>query len=174
MKTEDRLTLYDITDDIVKVFDAVTEREGEVTPELDAALQKAEALLLEKAHRCAGYRESLEDAITRIESRIEELEALKMRFKSKLESFDDYVTTCLRKLPEQEIKGDLVTIKLRKPAKQVEIYDEALIPLEFVKIPEPKAVIQKAEIAKALKDGVDVPGARLVDGKQSVTYKVGV
>ena len=108
----------------------------------------------------------------RAEQRITELRALVERIDRRVESFDEYVASCVKKLPDQEIKGELVTVKIRKPSKKVEVFDEALLPVDFVKIPEPKAVIMKSEIAEALKSGVEVPGARLVDGKESLNYRV--
>jgi hypothetical protein len=55
----------------------------------------------------------------------------------------------------------------------VDVFDESQLPIDFIKLPEPKPQIMKAEIAKALKSGEQVPGARLVDGKKSLIYKVG-
>jgi hypothetical protein len=67
----------------------------------------------------------------------------------------------------------MASISKRRPAQVVEIYDESLISVDFIKIPEPKAVIQKTEIARAIKNGCEVPGARLKDSeKLSISYKI--
>ena len=165
-------TLYSLTDEITAIFDRVTDFNGEITKEDEAALLKAQELIATKIDSCSGYRENLLELVDRAEKRISELKILTETVTRKVEKFDDYVASCVKKMPNQEIKGDLVSVKLRKPSKKVEVFDEALLPIEFIKIPEPKAMVMKSEIAEALKSGLEVPGARLIDGKESVAYKV--
>jgi hypothetical protein len=53
------------------------------------------------------------------------------------------------------------------------VFDETLIPMDFIKIPEPKPAIQKAEIGAALKKGIEVPGAKLTESTNvSISYKM--
>ena len=53
------------------------------------------------------------------------------------------------------------------------INDETLVPLEFIKIPQVKPEIMKAEIAKALKSGKEVSGASLCESENiSISYKL--
>jgi hypothetical protein len=64
---------------------------------------------------------------------------------------------------KKELEGDGLKIKLRANPPSVILIDETLIPSSFKKIvtPEPFEKIDKTLIAKALKAGLDVPGADL-------------
>ena len=54
-----------------------------------------------------------------------------------------------------------------RPSKAVEVLDEAKIPDAYFAI---KRTVQKAEIAKALKAGAEVPGAVMVE-RENLTVK---
>jgi hypothetical protein len=63
----------------------------------------------------------------------------------------------------KELEGDGLKIKLKANPPSVVITDEALIPWEFRETVQPPPVekIIKEKIRKALKAGIDVPGADL-------------
>lgn len=69
------------------------------------------------------------------------------------------------------LEGTIAQLKKRKRSQVVEIYNEELIPFEFLKT-EQKTVIMKAEISEALKMGEVIDGARLAEGKKSLAIKL--
>lgn len=67
-----------------------------------------------------------------------------------------------------ELSGDAFRFKLARNPSSVEIVDEAAIPELYT---HTQRVVEKAAISKALKSGVEVPGATLVEGKERVDIK---
>jgi hypothetical protein len=169
---EANVSLFNLTEELMALMDAVTAQQGELTEENMANLERLEGLLMSKGEAVYGYRQHLEGIQDQAKKRIDALNELIDKAESRIEWIDRYVRECLERLPLQSIKADLLTIKLRKPTQVVEIFDESLIDIQFIKLPEPKPTIMKAEISKALKAGIEVAGARLIEGKKSVVYKL--
>ena len=66
-----------------------------------------------------------------------------------------------------EISGFALTVKIRNNPASVEIFDDALIPAEFMRQPEPPPPApDKKAIAAAIKAGTDVAGARMKQCKR--------
>jgi hypothetical protein len=166
-------SLFKISNELEELLNSLAETGGEIDENKEAQLEQVNSALIQKADQCIAWREKMLMYHGHVMGKIEELEEIIKRINAKLDRFDSYVLDCVKRLPEQKIQGEFVSIKLRKPAQVVEIYDETQIDVEFIKLPEPKPMIMKAEIAKALKSGQEVAGARLIEGKQSVIYKVG-
>jgi hypothetical protein len=68
------------------------------------------------------------------------------------------------------IRAGIHTASVRKGSASVVITDDAAIPPEYMRQPAP--VADKAAIAKALKDGREVPGAVLRNGAPGLTIRV--
>lgn len=128
--------------------------------------------LVTKTDQVAAFRDSLDAFVEYLDDKIKELKERKEQYENKITRFDEYVANCLAIQDKKELVGQLYKIQKRKPSQVVEIVDETKIPIEFISVPEPKPSIMKAEIAKAIKAGEIVEGARLVDGKTSIQYKV--
>jgi hypothetical protein len=128
--------------------------------------------LIQKTDQVAIFRESLEIFVELLNTKMKELKDRKDLYERKIEKFDDYVSSCLSIQDKTEFSGQLYKIKKRKPALSVSIIDESKIPIEFIKIPEVKPTIMKAEIAKLLKQGEVIEGAELVEGKVSIQYSL--
>jgi len=128
--------------------------------------------LMEKTDQVAHYRESLKAYSELLTEKIDELIAREDQIQKKMERFDAYVSNCMAIHDKDTFEGKFCKIKKRKPTPAVEIVDETKIPIEFIKIPEPKPIIMKAEIARCLKAGEIIEGARLVDGKTSIQYSL--
>lgn len=124
-----------------------------------------------KTDQVSHYRESLKNYSSLLDLKIEELEDKKAQVENKIDQFDEYVLNCMAISERDSFDGSFCSIKKRAPSKSVEIYDEKLIPIDYIKIPEVKPMIMKAEISKALKQGEIIEGARLVDGKVSLIFK---
>ncbi len=69
----------------------------------------------------------------------------------------------------RKLERPTATVSLRASVPRVDIVDPASIPADYVVPQEPK--INKAAIARALKDGQQVPGAALLPGEQSVSIR---
>jgi hypothetical protein len=166
-------SLFNISAEIEEILGRITEAGGELTPEVESDLAAVSSALIQKADQCVAWRDKMLMLHAHAMAKIEEIENFAKQVNNKIEKFDEYVSACLERLPDQKIQGEFISIKFRKPPLAVDVFDESQLPIDFIKLPEPKPQIMKAEIAKALKSGEQVPGARLVDGKKSLIYKVG-
>lgn len=162
------LSLFKIENEIRNLLDGIA-GEGEDVNQTLVNLYDALSL---KTDQVAHYRDSMVNYSDLLEDKIGELEDRKTQIESKIKKFDEYVLNCMAIQEKDEFNGSFCKISKRKPVKAVEIFDETLVPIEFVRIPEAKPMIMKAEISKALKAGEIVEGARLVDGKISLQYKI--
>jgi hypothetical protein len=166
-------SLYQISTEMDQLLEEVTAAEGELTPELEAKIAQVNQDLVEKTDGVVAWVNSQEDLIELAKKRISELGEFISRTNNKLQKIDSYVDACLKRAGTNKIEGKLYSISKRKPVQVVTIVDETLIPMDFIKIPEPKPAVQKTEIAKALKAGQEVPGAILEESKNiSITYKL--
>lgn len=127
-------------------------------------------LITQKTDSMVEFRRSLDNHIILLEGYMDEIKSRKAQMEKKIEQLDDYVLNVMRINEREEFLGHLTKIKRRKPSLSVEVFDETLIPIEFIKVPEPKPTIMKAELAKVLKQGEIIEGARLVEGKPSLKY----
>lgn len=166
-------SLYQISTEMDQLLEEVTASEGELTPELEAKINQVSTDLVEKTDAVVSWVNSQEDLIELAKKRIAELNDFIARTNNKLFRIDGYVEACLKQLGTNKLEGKLYSISKRKPVQVVNVFDETLIPMDFIKIPEPKPAVQKTEIAKALKAGIEVPGARLEESKNvSISYKL--
>ena len=110
---------------------------------------------------CLDLATDLSLSAEAIESEIERLQMLKQERKSRANRLQESVKRYMEMVGTSEIVTDLYTVKLRKNPPKVEITDELVIHKEYKReVVEYK--LDKKAIAEALKAGVVVDGARLV------------
>ena len=89
--------------------------------------------------------------------------------KEKKEALKIMIMETMEKLGVKKIETSTGTFTIRKNAPALIIEDDRLIPWEFKTIVQ-QTKIEKAEIKKALKDGVEIGGVRL-ESSQSLLVK---
>lgn len=67
----------------------------------------------------------------------------------------------------EKVEGELFTVSMRNTPPKVNVVDEALVPMEYFKS-EVKVTLLKADILKAAKAGVEVPGVTITTDKTVV------
>jgi len=115
---------------------------------MDSDLAKAEALKI--------YRAQLSEREDRLRHRAERMKA------DLLEALQD--------TGRDKIELPDATLSVRQNPPKVIVTDEAVIPAEFRREPEPPSA-DKKKIAEALKGGREVPGALLSNGGVNLTVK---
>lgn len=164
-------SLYQITESLKGIETALIENEGEITQEIETALEVLSSELQLKTDGVTEYIKSLEATQALAKQRAKEFKDLENKIKSKLEKFNEYVVLCMDKLQVTELKGEYSKVSIRKPSQVVEIVDEKELPVEFIKV-EKVYKIDKAGIKDALKRNEDVNGARLAFGARKATFKI--
>jgi hypothetical protein len=102
---------------------------------------------------------------------IKEAEALmaqrRKAIESRAASLSAYLLANMAHAGIQSVETPYFAIKVRNNPPSVEVYDEAMVPGEFLRQPPPrKPEPDKTAIKAALQKGVDVQGARLVQGSR--------
>jgi len=99
-----------------------------------------------------------------IDTEIKRLQALKKRRKNTADGLRDYLMTNMIAAGITRIQGPLMTITIRENPEHVDVFDANQIPSEFMREIPATYEPDKVKINSALKEGGDVPGAKLVQG----------
>lgn len=163
------MKLYDIAQELQALEEILMENGGEVSPEFEALSEQLGLIVKTKTDSLVWLTKKLEDEIDMADRHIERIKQYKQVRKNAIESLRKTVTMFMDSINETKIKGDLGEISIRKPVKSLSIESENLIPAEFKKV---VTVVDNAKVKDALKSGLEVPGARLVDGKRLASFKM--
>ena len=150
-------TLYELTGDLLAVQRMIEDG-------AEGLADTLESIELATAEKLEGYAM----VIKNIESDIEGLKAEEKRLAERRKSMENNIKTmkasmqgALLTVEGNRLKTDKFTFSLRKSTSVV-VHNDAVVPDNFAKVTR---TISKTEIAKALKNGIEVPGAELVENK---------
>jgi hypothetical protein len=148
------MKLYEITE-------LQKELELEEDDELKQDLQELIAIELEKKSNNIVYViKNLEGNNAAIDAEIERLQALKKRNSSNIEKVKSNILFFMQQNKLDKIKTDLATFSLRK-SESTDIENIEQIPQEFITVKQ-TFVPDKTAIKKAIKEGVEVLGAKVI------------
>lgn len=138
---------------------------------LDDADEAALADIIDKMHDMA------EDAITSLVYSIEDDESMVVAIKHNLEIYEQrkrnaehrikmkrmLIAQFMRQIKLDKFKTAGATVSIKDSLPQLELLDESEIPSKYIRFEEaePKMVIDKKAIKKALQNGEEIKGARL-------------
>lgn len=106
--------------------------------------------------------ESQADAVLQVEARIV---ARRKALQARSARLRDYLLAGMQAAGVSKIDHPEASISIRANPPAVDVFDEAQIPVEFMRVPpQPAPQPDKAAIKNAIKAGQEVPGARLVQG----------
>ena len=161
--------LLDISKEIVLLEKKLEESSGEITPEIEKMQEVLCKTLPEKIDSiCYAHAQGVA-SIDLIDGEIKKFQATKKRLLLQQDGFDEFFKTCMERMGALEAIGTVKKISLPKPRDVVDVFDESKISARFVKV-KTTTTIDRAGIKDILKSGETVDGARLVAGKQSITY----
>jgi hypothetical protein len=104
-----------------------------------------------------------------IKSYQDELQVRRARMERRSEAAKELMFKIMEAADLLKIELAEATLAIRNGAPKVIITDETALPEQFVKV---ERTPKKSEIAKALKDGVAVPGASLSNAEPSLTVRM--
>lgn len=102
--------------------------------------------------------------ISQLQTAIERHEARQKRVR-------DLTKQAMQAAGLRRIQGTWQALSLRAGSESVEILSEEEVPHEYCRVVPEKFVPDKPSIKKAIKDGTEVPGARLHVGPESLVVK---
>ncbi len=153
--------LFEITQDYLAIYEKLEETEGELSPELEAALQITQQELALKGTNYVHIIKKYEAELAGLKVYEEQIAKLKKRKNKAIEYLEERLLEAVNKFGN--IETEIFTITTRK-SESVEISFSDTIPSEYL---NSKTTItpDKAKIKEAIKKGIIVPGAELVENK---------
>jgi len=171
---KDSQSFSDIAQAIEKINHQVIIAGGEITEEIEKQLELTEGLLMNKTEGIVSFLNMADVYFQNLDDKIKELQEKKRTESNKIESFKSHIVHIMsaKEIKKLETPDGLTTITLRKAAMKVNVTDEDKIPSDFI-TSETKIVnkISLKDIKPHLENGLEVPGAELIKGKQSLIIK---
>lgn len=154
--------IFQIQQKYLELMRLIEEAEGEITPEIDNALQLTEQQLQEAAINIGFVIKALDANIQIIDAEMVRLGLLYHKAEKGKELLKNRLSQSMQQFGIEKIESPTMKISFRK-SESVEITDEALLPAAYFvpKPPEPNKRLIKEEI----KSGKDIPGATLREKK---------
>ena len=164
------ITLYQLAGQYQQLLSALSDLDldaGCVSDTLEASGLVDD--ITEKAAGIEMVARSIEIPISAIDREILRLEGLKARAILKAQGLRHYLLTNMQSTGISKIESTLFKISLQNNPPSVDIYEPRLIPVEYMRQPEtPPPAPDKTALKAALKAGVEVQGARLVQSVRLV------
>lgn len=162
--------LYEISQQYQQLS-AMTEEDDHIPMHvIQDTMQAIEGEFQEKGKALAMVALNMDGDLEAIQSQIDRLEARKRTIANRKESLKEYLRSNMEASGITKITHPLFTITLGKGKPIVVIDEESKIPDDFMRVKVTSAP-DKAEIAKAIKEGVEVPGVHSEIGKSSISIK---
>jgi DNA gyrase/topoisomerase IV subunit A len=161
-------SMYQIKQDHVILMQIIEDNEGEITPEIETALQLTSDNFQEKALSYGLVVKHFDDQAEIIEKEIERLSKILTQAKKRKELFKQTLSDAMQQFGVEKIETPTLKLSFRK-SESIELTDESKVPFAYV---EEKVVktISKTKIKEDIKQGLQVPGAQLVT-KQNLQIK---
>lgn len=115
-----------------------------------------------KVTNCALVVQELKSDVAGIADEIRRLQDRKKAAVNKIDSLKSYMQQGMELAGIEKTKDVRVTVSIQNNPPALLVYDEDMVPADYIRIVEE---IDKAKIKDAIKAGDDVPGARLTQGR---------
>lgn len=155
------MTLYQITEEQMRINSLLEDSGGEITPEIDALMVVTESNLKVKGEgyaKAVYHYKRMEEAIKAEEDRLSKMKKTCQNIQVNLK---DRIAAAMEVFDIEKLEYDAFVISFRK-STSIEIDENANIPNEFIKV---KTEVDKRGLSEALKRGEKINGVRLRDNK---------
>lgn len=155
------ITLYQLADEYKDLLSNLYEEEtGEINEAVMHRLNDLDRPIQDKCINTVRAMKAMEAEYKAIESERKAMQAREKALKTRIDWIKGYLLENMEKSDIKEISCPQFVIKLRKNPCSVDVYDEDRIPEEYTQL---RVEISKEAVKSALKGGIEVPGARLVN-----------
>lgn len=162
--------LYTITEQFKELAALAETADEDLAIALRDTMEGIEGEFQEKGKAIAMVTLNLDGDLEAIQSQIDRLTERKRIITNRKESLKEYLRTNMDASGITKITHPLFTITCGKGKPIVVIDDDKVIPDEYINVKVTSSP-DKAQIAKAIKDGIEVPGAHSEIGKSSISIK---
>ncbi|KIO62097.1 hypothetical protein B4065_3317 [Caldibacillus thermoamylovorans] len=152
--------LYELTESYMKLIDLSEQLDPETFKDTLDAIQDS---LEDKVENTAKVVKSLESDVTAIKEEEKRLKERRRVLETKIDSIKNYLKEQLELAGIDKVKRPLITVSIQNNPPSVKVTDEKLIPSSFMIAKAPE--LDKKAVLKKLKDGEEVPGVELFQGR---------
>lgn len=163
-------TLYTISKEYQELALLAEGADEDMAVAVRDTMEGIEGEFQEKGKALAMVTLNMDGDLEAIQSQIDRLTERKRLLINRKESLKEYLRSNMEASGITKITHPLFTITLGKGKPIVVIDEESKIPDDFMRVKVTSAP-DKVEIAKAIKEGVEVPGAHSEIGKSSISIK---
>lgn len=153
------MRLYELTSSYEQLLEMAEQLDEET---LRDTLESINEAIEEKVENTAYVIKSLEANVKIIDEEVKRLQAMKSTQQRNIKSLKEYIQESMEKVGLGKIEGSLIKVSIQNNPPSVRLDDDFKIGKYLVSV-EPK--FDKKAILSDLKQGLDVPGAEIVQGK---------
>lgn len=155
------LKLYEISDKMQAVADALVENGGEVTPDIAAQLAELEGEFEQKVERCVLYVRNLEMTADAAKQEADRLGLLASSRSAAADSLKQYVKAEMERVGKGRVETALVVARIQKNSTPSVTFTGEIgtLPLAYVRITkslDARSVLEASKAGVPLPDGVKV------------------
>ena len=140
------------------------------TESLNECLESIEGAFEDKGSNIVAVVNTLQSDVDAISNEIKRLQDRKKSIVNNQDRLKEYLRYNMEVSGITKINHPLFNITLGKPSVVADVTDADLLPDEYVKL-ETKITPDKVKIKKALKEGIEIEGAQLSEGKSRLLIK---
>lgn len=155
--------LYELSQGYANLLGLIEEAEDPTL--IHTLLQATEGQIQEKAANIVKFIKSMDADIDIIKAEEKRLTERRKAIENRRNSIKEYIQQQMELMGMDKIKTPTMTIALQNNPPSVNVLDEKLIPASYLTIIPETYVINKSAIREAIKNGEEVPGAELTQGK---------
>lgn len=153
------MRLYELTSSYEQLLEMAEQLDEET---LRDTLESINEAIETKVENTAYVIKSLEANVKIIDEEIKRLQAMKSTQQRNIKSLKEYIQESMEKVGLGKIEGSLIKVSIQNNPPSIRLDDDFKIGKYLVSV-EPK--FDKKAILSDLKQGLDVPGAEIVQGK---------
>lgn len=164
-------SLYQLSQEFMEASAKLAEMDLDPQTVADT-LEGLQGTLEAKASNVAAFTRNLEATAAAIEVAEEAMARRRKAIEARAEHLREYLRTSMEKTGISKIESPHFAITLKKKPPSVVIFNADLLPANYMTDPpKPAPAPDKSLIAKAIKDGFEVPGAKLSETSYRVEIK---
>lgn len=164
-----QVTLYQAAETVRHLLEQIDPETGE----LPEGFEQSRAIVATKAQAVAAFILSNEAEADMVETHAKELISRVKTARKRSDWLKEYLRSHMAACGITEIKSDDGTFKAKLELgrdESIDVFDANQLPADYMREVPAKSEPDKTLIKKAMKDGFDVPGARLIK-KDRLTIK---
>lgn len=164
-------SLWDLTERLTELLDTIDMCDDpDVRAECEQEILETLTRQMTKIDAMCEFQDHLEMSIALRKKQVQLLERANRRAASILERIDNAVLRVLDATGRKSLEGSLYSFSLRKLPPSVEVTNQAVVPAQYIRTTVSESVDK--QVAKIdLRNGITVPGLRLVTDKHTVIRK---